>query len=68
MAVDLADQVFWKLYRPQYLLPAICWYGRVLSLLNFYKYLCGSGTDRHKILHDGRYGSRTDLLPFCGAV
>jgi len=32
------------------------------------KYLGNGDTDRHEILHDGRYGSLTVLLPFWGGI
>jgi len=35
-------------------------------LVSGYRYLGGGITDRHEILPDGRYGSRTGLLPFGG--
>ena len=34
--------------------------------LSGYRYLGNGGTNRHEILYDGTYRSRTDFLPFWG--
>ena len=48
----------------------LIWLGTkfVFLSLSGYRYLGDGGTDRREILHDGRYRSRTGLLPFWGGA